>query len=415
MNSSASIGPVDPKKRLETVDMVRGFALFGVMLVNMFNFGAASSIWTDPVDVAGFSVMRFFFETKSWRLFSFLFGFGFALQMLRADERQAKFLPTYLRRLAILFCIGLVHTLFYDGDILMYYAELGLILLLFRKMSANTLLVIAAALLLAFPVERVITSTLAGPPADVPTVEVRLENAQKRIEERRQTHPYAVGTVRDVMVENAQQIAPNLNLFTDLQGVESALPYFAMFLLGLYAGRRRFFHDIPRHIDFIRKVFYWGLTLGVLGLSAERLLSVTADYVLFDEQRATILPQLAGDLAFVVGSTALALGYAAAIVLAAQNPRWRRIVMPLAAVGRMALTIYLLGSLMFTTLFYGYGFGQVYMIGPAAVLTYAIVFFAIQIIIANWWLTYFRFGPMEWLWRSLTYMKVQPLSIRQGV
>ena len=89
--------------------------------------------------------------------------------------------------------------------------------------------------------------------------------------------------------------------------------------------------------------------------------------------------------------------------------------MPLAAVGRMALTIYLLQSLMFTTLFYGYGFGQVYMIGPAAVLTYAIVFFAIQIIIANWWLTHFRFGPMEWLWRSLTYMKVQPLSIRQGV
>ncbi len=188
-----------------------------------------------------------------------------------------------------------------------------------------------------------------------------------------------------------------------------------MFLLGLYAGRRRFFHDIPRHIDFIRKVFYWGLTLGVLGLSAERLLSVTADYVLFDEQRATIWPQLAGDLAFVVGSTALALGYAAIIVLAAQHPRWRRIVMPLAAVGRMALTIYLLQSLMFTTLFYGYGFGQVFMIGPAAVFAYAIVFFAIQIVIANWWLTYFRFGPMEWLWRSLTYLKVQPISIRQDV
>lgn len=413
MNSSASTGPVDPKKRLETVDMVRGFALFGVMLVNMFNFGAASIVWTDPVDVVGFSVMRFFFETKSWRLFSFLFGFGFALQMLRADERQANFLPTYLRRLAILFCIGMVHALFYDGDILMYYAELGLVLVLFRKMSANALLVIAAALLLAFPVERVITSTLAGPTAEVPTAEVRLENAQKRIEERRQTHPHAVGTVRDVMVENTQGIPPNL--FTDLQGAESALPFFAMFLLGLYAGRRRFFHDIAQHIDFIRKVFYWGLTLGVLGMSAERLLSVTAAYVLFGEQRATIVPQLAGDLAFVVGSTALALGYAATIVLAAQHPRWRRIVMPLAAVGRMALTIYLLQSLMFTTLFYGYGFGQVFKIGPAAVLAYAIVFFAIQVMIANWWLRYFQFGPMEWLWRSLTYLKVQAILIRHSV
>ena len=201
MNSSALTGPIDPQKRLVAVDMVRGFALFGVMLVNMFNFGASSGIWTDPVDVAGYSVMRFVFETKSWRLFSFMFGFGFALQMFRADERQAKFLPIYFRRLAILFCIGVVHALFYDGDILMYYAELGLILLLFRKMPANRLLVIAAALLLAFPVERLITSTLVDPPADVAMAEVRLENAHKRIEEARQTHPYAVGTVRDVMIK----------------------------------------------------------------------------------------------------------------------------------------------------------------------------------------------------------------------
>jgi uncharacterized protein len=410
MNSSALTGPVDPRKRLESVDMVRGFALFGVMLVNMFNFGATSSIWTDPIDVAGFSVMRFFFETKSWRLFSFLFGFGFALQMLRGEERQVNFLPIYLRRLAILFCIGMLHALFYDGDILMYYAELGLILILFRNVRANTLLIIAVALLMAFPIERVITSLQTGPPANVPTTEVRLEDAQKRMDERIQTHPYAVGSVRDVMAENAQAIPPNP--FKDYRGVESTLPYFAMFLLGLYAGRRRLFHDIPQHINFIRKVFYWGLSLGILAMSFERWLSATADYALFDEQRATLLPQLAGDMAFAFGATALALGYAAAVVLAAQHPRWRHMVMPLAAVGRMALTIYLLQTAMFTTLFYGYACGQVFIIGPATVLAYAFVFFAIQIVIANGWLKRFRFGPMEWLWRSLTYMKVQPISLQ---
>ena len=414
MNNGASVGPVEPKQRLEAVDMVRGFALFGVMLVNMFNFGAGSSIWTDPIDQAGFSVMRFFFETKSWRLFSFLFGFGFALQMLRADVRQAKFLPTYIRRLAILFVIGMVHTLFYNGDILMYYAELGLVLVLFRKEPSRALLVIAAALMLVFPVERVISSTLEGPPADVPSASVRLENAQKEIEERRRIHSYAVGTVRDVMAKNAEGL-PSV-IFTDadeIVGAESALAFFPMFLLGLYAGRQRFFHDVPQHIDFIRKVFYWGLTLGVLGMSAERLLNITAGYEVFRDQRASVLPQLVGDLVFVIGSTALALGYAATIVLAAQHARWRRFVKPLAAVGRMALTIYLVQTLMFTTLFYGYGFGQVFMIGPAAVLAYAVVFFAIQILVANWWLKYFRFGPMEWLWRSLTYLKVQPIRIQQ--
>ena len=414
MNNGTSVGPVEPKQRLEAVDMVRGFALFGVMLVNMFNFGAGSSIWTDPIDQAGFSVMRFFFETKSWRLFSFLFGFGFALQMLRADVRQAKFLPTYIRRLAILFVIGMVHTLFYNGDILMYYAELGLVLVLFRKEPSRALLVIAAALMLVFPVERVISSTLEGPPADVPSASVRLENAQKEIEERRRIHSYAVGTVRDVMAKNAEEL-PSV-IFTDadeIVGAESALAFFPMFLLGLYAGRQRFFHDVPQHIDFIRKVFYWGLTLGVLGMSAERLLNITAGYEVFRDQRASVLPQLVGDLVFVIGSTALALGYAATIVLAAQHARWRRFVKPLAAVGRMALTIYLVQTLMFTTLFYGYGFGQVFMIGPAAVLAYAVVFFAIQILVANWWLKYFRFGPMEWLWRSLTYLKVHPIRIQQ--
>lgn len=414
MNNGASVGPVEPKDRLEAVDMVRGFALFGVMLVNMFNFGAGSSIWTDPIDQAGFSVTRFFFETKSWRLFSFLFGFGFALQMLRADVRQANFLPTYVRRLAILFVIGMVHTLFYRHDILMYYAELGLVLVLFRKVPSRALLVIAVALMLAFPIERVVISTLEGPPADVPSAEVRLENAQKDIEEQRRTHPYAVGTVRDVMAENAQGILPVIFMDVEsLVGAESALAFFAMFLLGLYAGRQRFFHDVPQHIDFIRKVFYWGLALGVLGMSVERLLNITAGYEVYRDQRAAVLPQLVGDLVFVIGSTALALGYAATIVLAAQHARWQRFVQPLAAVGRMALTIYLVQTLMFTTLFYGYGFGQVFMIGPAAVLAYAVVFFVIQILVANWWLKYFRFGPMEWLWRSLTYLKVQPIRIQQ--
>ena len=81
-----SQGPVDPRRRIEAVDMVRGFALFGVLLVNMFNFGANSIIWNEPGDELAFSVMRFFFETKSWRMFSFLFGLGFALQLLGAEE-----------------------------------------------------------------------------------------------------------------------------------------------------------------------------------------------------------------------------------------------------------------------------------------------------------------------------------------
>ena len=121
-----------------------------------------------------------------------------------------------------------------------------------------------------------------------------------------------------------------------------------------------------------------------------------------------MIPQFVGDVLFWFGSTALSFGYAAAIVVLAQDARWKRVVAPLGAVGRLALTVYLVQTLMFTTLFYGYAFGQVYRIGPAAVTLYAVVFFALQIAACAWWVRRFRFGPAEWLWRSLTYLTCPP-------
>ncbi|MCK5326606.1 MAG: DUF418 domain-containing protein [Woeseiaceae bacterium] len=409
MSDGDRLAPIEPSQRLGHVDMVRGFALFGVMLVNMFNFGATSIIWTEPHDEMASSVMRFVFETKSWRLFSFLFGFGFALQFLRAYERHVRYLPTYIWRLTLLLGFGMLNALLYDGDILMYYAELGLVLILFRKVSPRLLLLIAAALMMVFPAQRAIESIVSGPAPEAEPFEVRLEHAQARNVEQSETHPYSIGTIGDVMAENAQVIPPNL--FTDYWGAESAVAYFPMFLLGLYAGRRRILHEPNQHLTLIRRICGWGIGLGILGMSTERLLFHFAGYQVFDDHMTSTLPQFVGDFAFAFGSTALALGYAAGIVILARHDRWRRIVHPLAAVGRMALSIYLLQTLMFSTLFYGYAFGQVGRLGPAGVFFYAIVFFSVQIVIANWWLKRFRFGPAEWLWRSLTYRKRQPMRL----
>jgi uncharacterized protein len=408
MNGTA-LSPIDPGQRLDHVDMVRGFALFGVMLVNMFNFGASSIVWTEPYDVATFSVMRFFFETKSWRLFSFLFGFGFALQLLRAEKRDIRFLPTFVWRLAILFVFGAANGLLYNGDILMYYAELGLVLILFRNVSPQLALVLAAVLLTVFPMQRAAYSLFNGPSPEMDPFEVRLEREQERMTERLETHPHAVGSVADVMAENAQWI-PN-NILTDRTGLEAVYGFFGMFLLGLYAGRRRILHELDRNWQFIRNLCRWGIGLGILGMVIERLLAGFAGYRLFGSHVIHVLPQFVGDFAFAFGATALALGYAAAVVIMSRHHYWRRFVKPLAAVGRMALTIYLLQTLMFSTLFYGYAFGQVFRIGPAAVFSYAVAFFAVQIVIANWWLRRFRFGPAEWLWRSLTYRKLQPMRL----
>jgi uncharacterized protein len=375
----------------------------------MFNFGAYSIVWNDPGDELAFSVMRLFFETKSWRLFSFLFGFGFALQLIRASEGGSKFAPIYLRRLIILFVIGAGHALIYDGDILMLYAELGLLLVLFRNVSPRLLLVVSVGLLAVFPIGRAATSLLE-PIQTVPTADyvVRLEAATTKIEVNRRTHVYAAGSMHEVMADNAYLENP----FAGVLGPESSLARFAMFLLGLYVGQRRIFHDIPQHIQLIRRVFWWGFPIGLVCMGAERFLNATTGYAVFREQQATLLPQLFGDVLFTYGSTVLALGYAAGITLLAQHDRGRRLLAPFGAAGRMALTVYLSGSIMLGMLFYGFAFGKAFYLGPAAVTGYAVLFFAIQVLFSVWWTNRFRFGPMEWLWRALTYLKFPPVKLR---
>lgn len=399
MPIAVRIGPTDPRARIKSVDMVRGFALFGVLLVNMYNFGAYSPEWTGTIDRISFTVMHSVFETKSWRLFSFLFGFGFALQMLKAETQAAGALGFYFRRLVILLFIGMAHTLFYEYDILTQFAALGIVLLAFRKLETRFLLVLAVLLLAVFPVGNAIVSTDQGIP------ELSTE-AEPTLAERREGHPY-LGTVGDVIKENAPAVLRTI--WKNPLGPESSLPRFAMFLLGLYVGRRRILHDIPQHLPLIRKALYWGLGVGITSAVAQWLLGYHFGYAMFRENAAPTGIRFLGDILFVYGSTALALGYAAGIVLLAHGRKWIPLLRPLENLGKMALTVYLSGTLMFTTLFYGYGFGQLFLIGPAGVTAYAILFFSVQLVFCVWWLRRFRFGPMEWAWRSLTYWKAQPL------
>ncbi len=401
MSIDKPIGPTDPRARIRSVDAVRGFALFGVLLVNMYNFGAYSTEWTGMVDRIAFTAMHSVFETKSWRLFSFLFGFGFALQMLKAETQAAGSLWFYFRRLVILFVIGMAHALFYDGDFLMQYAALGLILVAFRKVRKRALLALALVLLAAFPVGNMIVSLSDDEPF------AQSEEAQS-LAERREGHPY-LGSLADVFEANAPVIPPRI--WSNLHSPESSLAVFAMFLLGLYVGRSRILHDVPQHLPLIRKVFGWGVGIGVTGATAEWLLGQYFGYAVFSENTASSEIQFLGDILFAYGSTALALGYAAGIVLLAQGQNWMPVVRSLENLGKLALTVYLSGTVMFTMLFYGYGFGQIFLIGPAGTTAYAILFFTIQVVFCAWWLRRFRFGPMEWVWRSLTYRKVQPLRL----
>jgi uncharacterized protein len=389
--------------------MVRGFALFGVLLVNMYNFGADSVAWNSRADQLAFAFMRVFCQSKSWTLFSILFGFGFAVQLQRAEARGFRVLPVYLRRLAVLFALGAAHALLFDGDILMLYAELGLGLLLVRRLSTRGLLVLAVALMLAFPVTRLASGP--GPGQTEETEEVQsVAEARAELEEAQLTDVYATGSLTDVAADNASAIPADP--LEDVASPESGLAVFAMFLLGFSIGRSGALRDIPGNATRIARVRAWGLGLGLAAMVAERVLATTAGYALFRPQQAGLAAQLAGDLVFAFGTTALAFGYAATLVLAAQTPRGRAALAPLAGVGRLALTVYLTQTLMFTTLFYGYGFGQVFRLGPVGVTAWTVMIFGVQVVACQWWSRRFRFGPMEWMWRSLTYLEWQPLRLR---
>ena len=384
-----ALRPVGARERIASVDVVRGFALWGVLLINMFNFGAWNPHWTGGLDQFAAWAAGFIFEQKSWTLFSLLFGFGFALQMIRAEERGVSLLPVYTRRLVLLFAFGVVNSLFYGGDILGRYAILGFVLVLFRRWSQRWLLVMAMLLLLVDPIQQ------ALPTWSDPETATELSQAASSVEE--------IDYGQDLWGRwrHRLTLAWQLDRFRGRwDGSESWLTWFAMFLVGLYAGRRRVFDDCNR--AFVRRVFMWGLPLGIL--------TMTILYVAPDES-PTVWGRLGRELMYPVSRTALAMSYGAGLVLLMQYSRWQRILSPLGAMGRTALTVYVSQCVIFSTLFLGYGFGLRGGVGPAGIFGYAALIYATQLVICVWWMNRFAFGPLEWVWRTLTYLKPQPMRL----
>ncbi|CAN5337997.1 DUF418 domain-containing protein [soil metagenome] len=340
----AALGPVTVSERIVSVDIVRGFALWGVLLINMMNFGALiPDRWPEPIDQFAFWAQRFFFEMKSWRLFSFLFGFGFALQMIRASDRGARFLPMYVRRLLLLLGFGFFNWLFYFGDILTAYALLGFVLLAFRRWSPRWILVVAALLLLVDPIDSAIRPEIPSDP-EVAAQVARAENVAGTDYREERWREAMTGPVFAHWGVQARHFGLIADPRGQWEGDESWLLFFSMFLLGLYAGKRRIFQDSERHRVLIRRIFLWGLPLG--------LLAMTSDWIFRDFVSAPLPPALrfAKEAVWAYGATALSLSYAAGLVLLAQRPRWNRILSPLGAMGRTALTVYLAQSIIFTTL-----------------------------------------------------------------
>ena len=400
-------GPVSGSDRIAELDVLRGIALFGVLTMNFVFFASEGQLATEAqlkalptahLDWWAYNAVRLFIGDKANTVFATLFGLGFYLQMKRGEGRPG-FERRYVRRLFWLLMFGVFNTFFlWFGDILNLYAVAGFALLAMRRWRTRTL---------------VIFGSIAA---------LYSHNLQEWLFGLIDFHPIPDWLYKDAAVLERQSVAVNgdygsiVTLFAQWTWVEwiaggmmAAWLVYAIgrFALGAAIGRSGILDDIPRFVPLLRRIAWAALPTGIVAGLAIRL--VLDDIVVLPGDLKTwkaIAQSLRSPAALL-----LAAGYCAGIVVALQKGWGKQLFGVFASVGRMALTNYLAQGLIYAFILFGVGpgLGLAGRIGSAAVVVICIAFFAFQTAFSHWWLARYRFGPMEWLWRTLTYGTRPPM------
>lgn len=393
-------------RRMEIVDALRGFSLAGIVIVHMIeNYvaaptpeGAMEATRQGILDniILGFNSI--FLQGKFFALFSFLFGLSFFIQMDSAHTSGKNFGGRFLWRLILLLGIGYVHHLFYRGDILTIYALLGIFLIPFYKVSNKWILGIVALLFLG--VGRYFIFTITGGNG------LFIENLSPASPEVATYFDILKnGSITEVFASNA--VDGHLMKMDFQLGIFSrAYLTFGFFLLGLYVGRSQFFRSFMDHKRLTTRVLY--ISLGALVLSIGLVIAVFANLgpeIAFDNWLAMV-GLTAGDLANI----SMTFVILSAFVLLYRKPKVANWFGNFAPYGRMALTNYLVQSLIGTFIFYGWGLGYLGELRNIYAFLLAILIVILQMVFSKWWLRHFKYGPLEWLWRSLTHFKRYPMK-----
>ncbi len=405
--------PTLSAKRLQTIDFLRGFALFGILMVNMPLMNGPMvailsdvKLWPGLPDVVAGSFIKAVFESKFYVLFSLLFGYGFWLFMNKEGDGRSP-LPVFRMRVFILLLFGIAHImLLWPGDILVFYALFGFVMILFRKTPDRKVLKWAIVLIL-IPVTlngliALITYAAGFHPESKAAMEAGMAEQNQAIREviSQALLVYPTGS----FAEAARMRLTEYSML--LPGVLFFYPnVLAFFLIGMLAARRKYFSDFQMHIPVFRKFLMWGLIIGVPGNLLYALI-----YALVPMSQPSLYTFIA---TLCVGFTAPALTFAfiSGLILLYHNKQLDTIAKWLAPVGRMALTNYLMHSFISAALFMHWGLGLYGKVHIWQSILLTIVIFCIQVIYSRWWLQRFAFGPAEWLWRSLTYMNLQKFRL----
>jgi uncharacterized protein len=384
----------DAKERIAFFDVLRGVALFGILIVNVFSFGADATAWTDPLDRTVWTLKHTLFESKFWALYSLLFGMGFYLQSLSPSYTVGR----AVRRLLVLMVLGCLHGLLFEGDILMLYAELGLLLLVLNRLPNYWLVCAGVVLSLSFPLGHLFGGDRGDewPPEDS-------DEAIEWLEDDLAHSPLSIGYFADVLDYHRENI-PEL-FWADWQYPDSGLLVLAFFLCGVYFMRvgwsRLQTLSMPSCFRLAASCWLAGLLL----MGVERYLAATMGYQVFGKSTASALWVLFGDLVYLGATLLLTGAWFVSVWCWTRSDRFIALRTRVASAGRVSLSAYLSQTLIFTTVFYGYGLGKAFQWGPFAVCSFAVMVYFAQLVVCHWWCQRFRLGPMEWLWRSLTNLR----------
>jgi uncharacterized protein len=398
------VGPISIQERFAIIDVLRGVAILSILFLNMHPFcfpenyqGLYIKIFDGPIDKIMFELVEFFGRGKFYSMLSFLFGLGMAVQVSRSHDTGKNFSLLYSRRLLLLLAIGLFHDLFlWGGIILIIYSCMGFFLLFFKKRHPKTLLTWAVIFMLIPTIVNMVFPHKKTPPANgavVANQQQTQETAIKKVNDA--VKIYREGSYWDLFSLRIKKLVR-----TVIITARAGWGILGLFLLGIWAWEKRIFQDLEKNTKFIKRTWWYSFFLGLGG---------TLIYYLMGKLFISGQPlfvEIISDMIHIVGTTGLSFFYISSIVLLVRKDFWKRIFKPFEAVGRIALSNYFLQSLICTTLFYNYGFKLFGKINPLIAFLLVFPISAIQLFFSNWWLKHFRFGPVEWVWRSLTYGKL---------
>ncbi|WP_329021459.1 DUF418 domain-containing protein [Streptomyces sp. NBC_00690] len=387
-NTRTVRGPVE---RIADVDVLRGFALLGILLVNITFIASAHRLegvhdpsFDGPLDRSALQLTVVLLESKFYLLFSFLFGYSFTLQMRSAERSGARFTSRFLRRCAGLLAIGVFHAVvLFPGDILTTYALLGLILLAARgtrpRSALRTAILLFGITALLYLLLGFLIWLDGGASVDTPETAAGIQDTLAALR----------GDPASVIGENLARLSDVLLIIVLLQG-PAAL---AAFLVGLAAGKKELLANVSAHRTLLRRLQWIGFPVGLAG----------AVFYAWASQGTQGMDFLSFAVAVdLLTAPLLTAAYAATVLQLVATARGARIGRALAPAGRMALTNYLSQSLVLAVLFTGFGFALVGRVGPATAVLIALSLFAAQLVVSRWWMGRHAYGPVEWVLRTIT-------------